>query len=235
LRGRSPSDGASVLSAAVAESPEQNPSYQRILDAGKALFVEQGFTATSMGSIARRADVVRATVYNNFADKDAILTQIMRVYFDGYVEIPQRLREEARPDQTSFELVQAMIRGAILWRIENAELRPLIDLSKHLPNSAWKELNAPADAAMLGWIREIHRRDAKRGLIRDGLDLEFATSALYSMIEAVIASFDVRSSRRKVEKTVQQLALLHWHALYRVAPDDMGPDGATIKRRSRTR
>jgi hypothetical protein len=88
---------------------------------------------------------------------------------------------------------------------------------------------------MLGWIREIHTRDAKLGLIRDGLDLEFAASALYSMIEAVIASFDVRSSRRKVEKTVQQLALLHWHALYRVEPDDVDANGATVKPRSRSR
>ena len=93
-----------------------------------------------------------------------------------------------------------MISGAILWRIENAELRPLIDLSKHLPNSAWKELNAPADAAMLGWILEIHTRDAKLGLIREGLDLDFATTALYSMIEAVIASFDVRPSRARSRK-----------------------------------
>jgi AcrR family transcriptional regulator len=210
-----------VLSAAVAESPEQNPSYQRILDAGKALFVEQGFTATSMGSIARRADVVRATVYNNFADKDAILTQIMRVYFDGYVEIPQRLREEARPDQTSFELVQAMIRGAILWRIQNAELRPLIDLSKHLPRSHWNEWNADADTVMLGWITEIHRRDAERGLIRPDVDLEFALPVLYSMIEGVINSFDVKASRRSVDKAVRQLTLLHWHSLYAIEPDEL--------------
>ena len=214
--------GRLVLSTSVAESPEQNPSYQRILDAAKALFVEKGFPATSMGEIARRAKVVRATVYNNFADKEAIVAEIMRRYIEGYVEIPRRLREQARPDQTSFELVEAMIRSAILWRIENADLRPLIDLSKHLPNSPWGELNAEADAAMLGWIVEIHRRDAKRGLIRTGLNLDFATSALYSMIEAVIASFDVGASRRRVNDAVRQLTLLHWHALYRVEPDDIG-------------
>jgi AcrR family transcriptional regulator len=204
----------------VAESAEQNPSYQRILDAGQALFIEQGFPATSMEAIARRAKVVRATVYNNFQDKEAIVGEIMRRYLEGYVEIPQRLREQARPDQTSFELIEDMIRSAILWRIENAELRPLIDLSTHLPNSSWRQLNAAADAAMLGWIGEIHRRDAKRGLIREGIDLDFATSALYSMIEAVIASFDVGASRRRVDRAVHQLTLLHWHALYRVEPDE---------------
>jgi hypothetical protein len=74
---------------------------------------------------------------------------------------------------------------------------------------------------MLGWITEIHRGDAERGLIRPGVDLEFAAPALYSMIEAVIASFDVKANRRRVNRAVRQLTLLHWHALYRIEPPDL--------------
>jgi len=198
----------------------KNPSYERILAAGKALFIEQGFPETSMEAIAQRANVVRATVYNNFKDKEAILAEIMRRYFEGYVEIPRRLREEARPEQTSFELVEDMIRSAILWRIENAELRPLVDLCKHLPTSPWPSLNAAADAAMHDWILEIHRRDAERGLLREDLDLDFATRALYLMIEAVLASFDPRASTRRVDAAVHQLTLLNWYALYREGPEE---------------
>jgi len=204
----------------VAETPAHNPSYQRILDSAKALFIEQGFPATSMEAIARHANVVRATVYNNFQDKEAILNEIMRRYLDGYVQIPQRLREEARPEQTSIELLEAMIRRSFLWRIDNAELRPLIDLSKHLPKSAWNRLNEAADTAMIDWILEIHRPDAERNLIRKGLDLDFAIHALYSMIEAMLTKFDVHSPRRKVDDAVRQLTLLHWHALYRVDPEE---------------
>lgn len=210
-----------MTTASLAEPTGRTPSYERILDAAKSLFISRGFPSTSMEAIAQHANVVRATVYNNFTDKEAILDELMRRYILGYTEIPQRLRAKARPDQTSFELVEEMIRSAILWRIENAELRPLIDLSKHLPRSRWSEWNAGADAAMLGWIAEIHRRDAERGLIRPGVDLDFAGPALYSMIEAVIASFDVQASRRRVNKAVRQLTLLHWHALYRIEPDDL--------------
>lgn len=207
----------------LAEPAGRTPSYERILDAAQVLFLDRGFPSTSMEAIAQQAKVVRATVYNNFVDKEAILDELMRRYMQGYAEIPQRLRAKARPDQTSFELVEEMIRDAILWRIENAELRPLIDMSKHLPRSRWTEWNVDADDAMLGWIAEIHRHDAERGLIRPGLDLEFAVQALFAMIEAVIASFDVRSTRRRVEKAVRQLTLLHWHALYSIEPDEL-PD-----------
>jgi AcrR family transcriptional regulator len=213
----------------VTDQRENNPSYDRILAAGKELFLEVGFPATAMEAIAQRANVVRATVYNNFKDKEAILAEIMRRYFEGYVAIPSRLREEARPEQTSFELIEEMIRSAILWRIANAELRPLVDLSKHLPNSPWPSLNAAADAAMHGWILEIHRREAERGMLREGVDLEFATHALYLMIEGVIASFDIGASRRRVNATVRQLTLLNWHALYRGEPEEaieVGPAAA---------
>ena len=204
----------------MAESSAHNPSYQRILDSAKALFIEQGFPHTSMEAIARHAEVVRATVYNNFQDKEGILNEIMRRYLDGYVQIPYQLREEARPEQTSFELLDAMIRRSIDWRIQNADLRPLIDLSKHLPRSDWNRLNEAADNVMVEWIMEIHRGDAERGLIRDGLKLDFAVPTLYSMVEAVIAGFDVAASPRKVEDAVRQLTLLHWHALYRVEPGE---------------
>lgn len=197
---------------------QQNPSYPRILEAAQALFLENGFPATSMETIARRANVVRATVYNNFQDKEAILAEIMRRYVEGNVDIPERLRAQASPEHFSFKLIEDMIREAILWRIENAEPRPLIDLLKHLPGSSWGELNAQADAAMLGWITEIHQRDTEKGVIREGLDLDFATRALYSMIEAVIASFDVKASPSDVDRFVHQLALLHWRAIYAIEP-----------------
>jgi AcrR family transcriptional regulator len=214
-----------VTTSVVAPSG-RTPSYERILDAAKTLFLAKGFPSTSMEAIAQQANVVRATVYNNFLDKEAILDELIRPYILGYAEIPQRLRAQARPDQTSFELVEEMIRGAILWRIQNAELRPLIDLSKHLPRSHWSEWNAAADTAMLGWITEIHRRDAERGLIRPDVDLEFALPVLYSMIEGVIDSFDVKASRRRVDKAVRQVTLLHWHSLYSIEPDELAARSA---------
>jgi hypothetical protein len=73
---------------------------------------------------------------------------------------------------------------------------------------------------MHDWILEIHRRDAERGLLREDLDLDFAIRALYLMIEAVLASFDPRASKRRVNAAVHQLTLLNWHALYREGPDE---------------
>ena len=55
-------------------------AYGRILDAARRLFLTNGYPATSMGMIAREAGVVRATVYNNFADKQAILGVLIAIW-----------------------------------------------------------------------------------------------------------------------------------------------------------
>lgn len=47
----------------------------QVYEAAVALFIEQGFDSTTMEDIADRADVARATVFNHFTRKTAILDE----------------------------------------------------------------------------------------------------------------------------------------------------------------
>jgi AcrR family transcriptional regulator len=200
---------------------------QRILSAARELFAERGYLETTMAAIANQAGVARATVYNNFEDKVDILAEIIRDYMRGYVEIGRRLQEHADPERTVFQLLEEMVREAIAWRIANADLRGAIDIAKHTPASGWEEANAEADAAMLGWIRSIHKANAEQGLTRPGLDIAFATKAVYSMIESTLSGFDISASEREVQEVAHQLTLLHWHAIYDLEPSQSPRIGET--------
>jgi AcrR family transcriptional regulator len=172
-----------------------------------------------MGDIARSAQVARATVYNNFDDKQDILAAIISDYMTGYARIAQRLRESARSGQTSFELIQEMLREALAWRVKNADLRPIVAVARNLRGSGWEEANKAADDAMLGWIMAVHAADEDAGLIREDIDLEFGVRAAYAMIESVISSFDVSAGEEEVNKAARQLALLHWYSICSVPPE----------------
>ena len=100
---------------------------------------------------------MRATVYNNFADKIDILATIIRRYLHGYVEIGQRLRDDAVKGLSLFEQLEAMTQFALDWRIENQDLRAVIDMARHTPGAGWDEANAEADEALLAWLSEMHR------------------------------------------------------------------------------
>ncbi len=190
----------------------------KILEASRKLFARRGFSETSMGDIARAAQVARATVYNNFDDKQDILAGIISDYMIGYAQIPQKLRENARSGQTSFDLVEEMVREALTWRVQNADVRPIVAVAKNLRGSGWEEADKAADDAMLGWIMAVHAADESAGLIRDDIDLEFGVRATYAMIEAILANFPVSSDEETISRVAHQLALLHWYSICSVPP-----------------
>ena len=51
---------------------------QAVLDAAKTLFVTNGFDATSVDEIARKAQASKGAVYHHFPDKQAIFTELFR-------------------------------------------------------------------------------------------------------------------------------------------------------------
>jgi AcrR family transcriptional regulator len=192
----------------------------KILEASRKLFARRGFSETSMGDIARAAQVARATVYNNFDDKQDILAGIISDYMVGYAQIPQKLREKARSGQSSFELVEEMVREALTWRVENADLRPIVGVARNLRGSGWEEANKAADDAILGWIMAVHAADESAGVIRQDIDLEFGVRATYAMIEAILSSFPVSSDQAEIDRVAHQLALLHWYSICSVPPQE---------------
>ena len=52
-------------------------AHERVLRAALELFGERGIDATSMDAIARASGVGKATIYNHWADKEALLMEVM--------------------------------------------------------------------------------------------------------------------------------------------------------------
>jgi AcrR family transcriptional regulator len=61
---------------------------QRILDTARALLDEQGAAGLSLREVARRAGVTHQAPYHHFADREAILAELVTA---GFVELERRL------------------------------------------------------------------------------------------------------------------------------------------------
>ena len=57
-------------------------AHEKVIHAALALFGERGIEATSMDAIARAASVSKATIYNHWQDKEALLLEAM-LYVNG--------------------------------------------------------------------------------------------------------------------------------------------------------
>jgi TetR/AcrR family transcriptional regulator, cholesterol catabolism regulator len=53
-------------------------TYTKILQTARRLFVQQGYTATSMRQLAEQAGIGKATIYHHFPDKQAIVTALLK-------------------------------------------------------------------------------------------------------------------------------------------------------------
>jgi AcrR family transcriptional regulator len=52
-------------------------AHEKVLNAAVKLFAERGIEATSMDAIAKASGVSKATIYNHWADKEALLLEVM--------------------------------------------------------------------------------------------------------------------------------------------------------------
>jgi AcrR family transcriptional regulator len=68
--------------------PRSPEAHEKVVRAAIDLFSERGIEATSMDAIARSSGVSKATIYNHWADKEALLLEIM-VFLNGLNREPE--------------------------------------------------------------------------------------------------------------------------------------------------
>lgn len=77
-----------------ADDPRVVRSRAAVVDAARTLFLRQGYAGTTMEQIAALAGLTKRTVYNNYADKEALFTEIVADVIAYAGEFARGLREE---------------------------------------------------------------------------------------------------------------------------------------------
>lgn len=79
---------------------------EQILEAAAALFVDQGFSATSTRAIADRVGIRQASLYYHFAGKDHILLELLRTSVRPSLDMARAV-EDAAPAAALYALAMA--------------------------------------------------------------------------------------------------------------------------------
>src|ERR1700751_1856434 len=70
--------------------PRSSEAHQKVIDAALELFGERGIDAASMDAIAQASGVSKATIYNHWAGKEALLMEVME-FIHGVNRQPERI------------------------------------------------------------------------------------------------------------------------------------------------
>lgn len=157
---------------------------KRVLDAARTLFIGRGYVATTIDSIAERADVSPETVYSTFGNKRSLLSELVDVSIAGDLnptpildrDWVQEIRDE--PDPHRRLRMMAGHGRAILER------RAAVDEVVRGAASADPEIAALRDrgkAQRHAGQREVLRIVVGTTGLREDTDLETAADILYAI------------------------------------------------------
>jgi AcrR family transcriptional regulator len=145
-----------------------------MVQAALRLFAERGFESTSMDAIAREAGVAKPTLYNHWADKEALMMEVMlyvngisderREYDSGDVVEDLTWILTRRPPDEFEELRSRMMPGLVAYSATHPEF-----------GAAWRNnIMEPARKALANALK----RGIKRGQLSSGLDIDVSTCLL---------------------------------------------------------
>jgi AcrR family transcriptional regulator len=81
--------------------PRSARAHAQVLEAASRLFAERGIEGTSMDAIAGASGVSKATIYKHWADKDALVLEVM-AHLHASVERPVVTTGDVRADIVAF-------------------------------------------------------------------------------------------------------------------------------------
>ncbi len=158
--------------------PRSPEAHEKVLHAALSLFGERGIEGASMDAIARAAQVSKATIYNHWPDKEALLLEVM-LWVNGLG--PEVELEKADPDSGSLERdLTIILSRRPPDQFEEARKRITPSLIAYSATHSefgqtWRDrVMEPGRQC----IKRVLRRAQSRGLLDSNLDLDASVALL---------------------------------------------------------
>lgn len=173
---------------------------QAILDAALDLFLEVGFDAMSIESVAERACVAKTTIYRRWGSKEELVVATISTLYEG-MEIPDT--GDVRADLTS--VVKHM--HGLIRRTKAGQALPRMagELARDTPlgQAYMRSVMGPKIEA----AGEALQRAKDRGELREDLDVQIAVASIigpmmFLVLTGRIASFGDDLAARLVDQSI---------------------------------
>jgi AcrR family transcriptional regulator len=180
-----------------------------LIDAGVALFAEQGLDAPSLDAICERAGFTRGAFYVHFADRDAFLDAVMErlgvEFLDAVLGVADDV--DAGLAGTASRFMGAVVKGDYpLMREGGVRPHQLLDACARSPAIRARYVALATDS--VARLAKIVRADQKKGVLRDDVDAKAIATILLAAIIGVQTMNDLEMTVDLPRTSLSVLRLL---------------------------
>lgn len=163
----------------VAPSPHlrADPTRAKILNAARKLFVELGFSGTSMGKIASKAKINHSLIFHHFGNKEGLWKAVKQSIVEESNKLSPTLPEL---DQSFHDFLKKLVTQNISFYRNNPDIVRMINWQR-LEYESKKEIGVTLSAESKAWLAALkHYQDI--GDINPRLKLEFVLTFILSVV-----------------------------------------------------
>jgi AcrR family transcriptional regulator len=162
---------------------------KHIVETAMELFKTQSFQATTMGEIADKVDIAKATLYNYFPLKETILSEFVQQSIADRVDEVRRLIQESPGTRT---VLFTLFKYILQWALKHRDLM-LIYWSYHMQRLSQGASSDAEWSETANLITEILVAGQKAGDIKKSISIETMARSLDANLNFTITGFLLRN------------------------------------------
>lgn len=163
-----------------------DPTRAKILKAARKLFVEFGFSGTSMGKIAEKAGVNHSLIFHHFGNKEHLWKSVKQNIVEEANQLSQTLPEL---DQSFPDFLKKLFIQNISFYRKNPDIIRMINWQR-LEYKTKKEIGVTLSTESKLWLSAL-KYFQDQGDIHAHLKLEFVMTYILSIISSVAMDSNV--------------------------------------------
>ncbi len=159
------------------------PGYDReqVLEIAVALFIEQGYDATSVADLAARLGLTKSALYHHFDSKEQLLALALDEALSGLEGVLDR--PEARTGSAA-ERLAAVLRGAVVVLVDRL---PYVTLLLRVRGNSEVERDAlERRRAFDHRVTDLVAQAQSTGAVRADIDGSVATRLIFGMVNSIV-------------------------------------------------
>jgi len=162
---------------------------ERFLREAAMLFAERGFNQTDVAELARRAGVAKGSIYDYFENKEELYLHICR---DGIQRSREAIYDDLDPDWDVYRQIEHIFRQGARFVLRYPEYLILYtNISSAGMERFSNQMSLEVEKFTADHLKQLIRRDIKKGLIRDDVDINFTAfwvNSLYIILMTSLVS-----------------------------------------------